>query len=284
MELGSVSCQYSKMRHQANTILAWLRAFGVEPLETVAAFRALPAVVRDYRRFCRVLTKEQAAAWPVRFEMPCLLDRRADSGTAKGHYFHQDLWVARRIYERNPERHIDVGSSVAGLVAHLAVFREVEVLDIRPQPAVIQNVTFRQHDVMGPVGEFATCCDSLLCLHALEHFGLGRYGDPIDPDGYRRGFEALAHMLRPGGRFYFSVPVGKCQRVGFNGHRVFAVPTILDLAAEALTLTGFAWVDDAGMLHEDCPASEAHIPDDVRYGCGIFELCRNVGPKINKVV
>mgnify|MGYP006185842181 CR=1 FL=1 len=27
-------------------------------------------------------------------------------------------------------------------------------------------------------------CDSLSCLHALEHFGLGRYNDPIQFDGY----------------------------------------------------------------------------------------------------
>jgi hypothetical protein len=30
-------------------------------------------------------------------------------------------------------------------------------------------------------------CDSLSCLHALEHFGLGRYGDPIDPRGHEKG-------------------------------------------------------------------------------------------------
>lgn len=255
-------------------ILAWMNAFGIDLPKTVAAFLALPAVVRDYKRFGRALDRKQATAWPVRFELPCLLDRRADSGTAKGHYFHQDLWVARRIYERKPERHIDVGSSVASLVAHLAVFREVEVLDIRPQSAVIHNITFRQHDVMGPVGEFEACCDSISCLHALEHFGLGRYGDPVDPDGYRHGFDALVRMLRPGGHLYLSVPVGKSQRVVFNAHRVFAVRTILELASEALTLTGFAWVDDAGALHEDVSIGQAQIADEVLYGCGIFEFRR----------
>ncbi len=262
------------MKRLANIVLTWMRAFGFDPRMTAVAIQSFSDVMCDYRHFCRARDGQQAVAWPVRFELPCLLDRRAVSGTAKGHYFHQDLWVARRIYERNPERHIDVGSSITSLVAHLAVFREVEVIDIRPQPEVIRNITFRQHDVMGPVGEFEACCDSVSCLSVLEHFGLGRYGDPVDPDGYRRGFDALVRMLRPGGHLYIAVPVGKPQRVVFNAHRVFAVQTILELATESLTLTGFAWVDDAGALHEDGPTGQARIADEVHYGCGIFEFRR----------
>ena len=262
------------MKYLAATILAWLRAFGIDPPKTVAAFRALPAVVRDYRRFCHARDNGQMAAWPVRFELPCLQDRRAVSGTAKGHYFHQDLWVARRIYARNPKRHIDVGSSIASLVAHLAVFRKVEVLDLRPQPAIIPNIKFRQHDIMGPVNEFRSSCDSLSCLHVLEHIGLGRYGDPLAPDGYRQAFEALARMVRPSGHLYLSVPVGTPQRIVFNGHRIFAIQTILDLAAADFKLVSFAWVDDAGDLHEDTQAGSACIPTEVQYGCGIFEFQR----------
>lgn len=262
------------MNRFAETTLAWLRAFGIDPPKTVAAFRALPAVVRDYRRFRRALGQEQSTRWPVHFALPCLQERQAVSGTARGHYFHQDLWVARRIYARNPERHIDVGSSIASLVAHLAVFREVEVLDIRPQPAVIRNMSFRQQDMMQENPALDACCDSLSCLHALEHFGLGRYGDPIDPEGYRKGFRALTRMLKPGGHLYLSVPIGQPQRIMFNGHRVFALPTILDLAEGLCQLTDFAWVDDGGMLHEKESMDTPCIPETLRYGCGIFDFHR----------
>ena len=63
--------------------------------------------------------------------------------------------------------------------------------------------------------------ESLSTLHAVEHFGLGRYGDPIHPDGWRRAAEALARVLAPGGRLYFSVPIGR-ERLVFNAHRVFS--------------------------------------------------------------
>ena len=35
-------------------------------------------------------------------------------------------------------------------------------------------------------------CDSISCLHALEHFGLGRYNDPLDPNGHLKGFNNIS--------------------------------------------------------------------------------------------
>ena len=62
-----------------------------------------------------------------------ILSDYADSaGTVKGHYFHQDLLVARLIHEHNPKRHIDIASRIDGFVAHVASFREIEVLTSAP--------------------------------------------------------------------------------------------------------------------------------------------------------
>ena len=36
------------------------------------------------------------------------------------------------------------------------------------------------------------------CLHTLEHIGLGRYGDPIDPDGRIKGLSSFASLVKPG--------------------------------------------------------------------------------------
>lgn len=40
--------------------------------------------------------------------------------------------MARWIYEAAPIKHVDVGSRVNGFVAHVASFREIEVIDVRP--------------------------------------------------------------------------------------------------------------------------------------------------------
>jgi hypothetical protein len=194
-------------------------------------------------------------------------------GTASGHYFHQDLLVARRIYERSPERHVDVGSRLDGFVAHVAVFREIVVLDIRPSASTVKNIRFVQKDVTQLDPSMIDYCDSLSCLHALEHFGLGRYGDVIDVDGYKKGFEVLTSMLRTNGILYLSVPIGR-ERIEFNGQRVFSTRRIRDMFLPSFDLIGFSYVDDAGDLHEVGIPNDDELAVDkqLEFGCGIFEL------------
>ncbi|OFW14938.1 MAG: hypothetical protein A3H27_13470 [Acidobacteria bacterium RIFCSPLOWO2_02_FULL_59_13] len=193
-----------------------------------------------------------------------------------GHYFYQDLVVARRLFEARPRKHVDVGSRIDGFVAHLAVFREVEVFDVRTISHPVPNVVFTQADLMGPLDEsLANYCDSLSCLHALEHFGLGRYGDPITYDGHLRGLGNLLHILQSGGKLYLSVPIGP-QRIEFNAHRVFSVAYLITLFAERCTIDRFSYVNDRGQLFEDVALSEDSVQSNCGcvYGCGIFELTK----------
>ena len=120
---------------------------------------------------------------------PILNEYKEQAGTATGHYFHQDLLVASLIHEVNPKRHIDVGSRIDGFVAHVAAFRTIEVLDFRPLISCgHKQIKFMQADLMSLGSHLFEITDSLSCLHALEHFGLGRYGDPINPNGHLIGF------------------------------------------------------------------------------------------------
>ena len=40
---------------------------------------------------------------------------------------------------------------------------------------------------------------SLSCLHVIEHIGLGRYGDSLDPDGSRKAAVELQRVVAVGG-------------------------------------------------------------------------------------
>lgn len=197
--------------------LHWLLSsqFGLDLRRFLLSLRGIPAFAIDWGRFRRAYKGKMTL-------VPCLHDRYEEGGTTKSEYFWQDLLVARWIFEGQPQRHVDVGSRVDGFVAHVATFREIEVFDVRPISTQIPGIVFKQADLMQPDallsgGEY---CDSLSCLHALEHFGLGRYGDPIDPLGYVRGIANMAKLIRPGGLFYLSTPIGK-DRVEFNANRVF---------------------------------------------------------------
>lgn len=237
---------------------------GLNPRRTYRALAALPRFVSDLLSFMK--------AYKGRLTLlPCLHDRFEESGFVKNEYFWQDLYVAQRIREANPERHVDIGSRIDGLVAHVASFREIEVFDIRPLHVTIPGVVFKQMDLMNPDGLVSEYCDSLSCLHALEHFGLGRYGDKVDIKGYESGLRNMVRMLSKGGTFYLSVPVG-IERVEFNGQRVVDPRTVVSLAAQnQLILKAFAWVGREGVLIEPRePEKDFKSLSEQLYALGIF--------------
>ncbi len=137
-------------------------------------------ILSDYKEFNKQFKKQQDFK-SVGF-YPILSDRYDAAGVASGHYFHQDLYVANKIFLANPHRHVDVGSRIDGFVAHVASFREIEILDIRHIESKSRNIIFKQADLMSEDFSFPEKTPSLSCLHAIEHFGLGRYGDPMDLD------------------------------------------------------------------------------------------------------
>lgn len=260
---------------QRRSIYSYFVLFGFDPRKTLRSLRGLPAYFRDLRALKRQRSTA-AKDFPFGRSHPCLAERNEDSGSANGHYFHQDLLVARRIYCNTPTKHVDVGSRVDGFVAHVASYRPIEVFDIRPLTNSIPNIQFTQADLMNPVGDhLVNYCDSLSCLHALEHFGLGRYGDPVTYDGYLAGLENLRRILKPKGKFYFSVPIGP-QRIEFNAHRVFAVSYLLECFSGHYDIDQFSYVDDRGDLHENVGIHSEDVKNNYGcfYGCGIFEMTK----------
>lgn len=232
----------------------------------------MPRFARDWRKFRR------GYDGPLTL-VPCLHDWSEEGGATKNEYFWQDLLVARWIFEDQPKKHVDVGSRVDGFVAHVASFREVEVFDVRPISTQIQNIKFTQADLMSSAGLPAGgrgYCDSLSCLHALEHFGLGRYGDPVDPVGYQRGFANMALLLRSGGVFYLSVPVGR-ERVEFNANRVFDPSSIVKQGeVNGLVLQGLTVIEEGGVVTE-VPITQEVLKGlaEANYSLGIFVFTKS---------
>lgn len=250
-------------------ILHWFIQFGFNPITTFKALAGTFHYFKDYLQFKNNYSYNS----PLRPNMPCLTDRYEKSGSTRTHYFHQDLHVARKIFQNSPQKHVDIGSRVDGFVAHVASYRPIEVFDIRPLDHNLPNITFTQCDLMSPPQDLYEYTDSLSCLHALEHFGLGRYGDPIDPNGHLKGLKNISSILKSGGILYLSVPIGP-ERIEFNANRVFSIQTILQMTQHDFTLVDFSYVDDQGNMNTvlDLEIVQKEKSFNQFFGCGIFEF------------
>ena len=87
--------------------------------------------VKHYPKFFADLRSWKRQGGKVTRMRPVLDNFYSEAGVYERDYFHQDLLVAQSIYERKPKRHVDFGSKIEGLVAHVASFRKIEVFDIR---------------------------------------------------------------------------------------------------------------------------------------------------------
>lgn len=244
--------------------LYWLaNQIGFDPLAFVRALQNLPRFVGEWRRFRATYNGE------LRLK-PCLHDYHDEGGSTRNEYFWQDLLIAQKIFSRNPRRHVDIGSRIDGFVAHVASFRTIELLDIRPVSSKIPGVIFTQADLMSPRSDMESYCDSLSCLHALEHFGLGRYGDALDINGAELGIQNMSRMLEPGGVLYLSTPIGR-SRVEFNANWVFDPRRIVESATKSgLRLDSLeVFAGGAVKLIEDASSSMVELSKS-DYSLGMF--------------
>lgn len=250
-----------------------LNQFGVYPKKTFYSLKGIPSFF--YNLF--VLKKQIKNGYKdfrIKNYYPQLSDKYdSAAGALPHHYFKQDIFIANRIFKNNPERHVDIGSRIDGFVAHVASFRQIEVFDIRKLELNVPGIHFIQADLMGDDFSYTDYCDSVSCLHVIEHFGLGRYGDKTDVYGFKKGLNNIYRILKKDGKFYFSVPIGR-QRIEYNAHRVFSVKYLAELFKDKYKTLSFSYIDDEDNFYESVELKEEYVNNNFNcnYGCGIFEL------------
>ncbi len=235
---------------------------GINLRKLCQSLLGLPKFFFDYIKFRRLFRVK----YSIR---PCLGDHLQSSASIKNEYFFQDLYVARQIFKSKPIEHIDVGSRVDGFVAHVASFMKIKVLDIRPQFAKVENIEFIQQDLTN-LNSLVNSCHSISCLHALEHFGLGRYGDNISQDAFLLGLRNLASMLAKNGLLYLSIPIG-IPCIYFNSHRVSSPTEIIEhFQTLGCNLVAFAYYHDGKFNESSDIYSDIKMLINVKYALGIF--------------
>lgn len=208
---------------------------------------------------------------------PILNEYRSEAGGVEPTYFYMDVIMANQIIKKQPKKHFDIGSRVDGFISHLiSAGIETTLIDVRPLSVnkipEIPELHFLQSDATSLSNIKNNSINSLSSLHAVEHFGLGRYGDPIDPAGPFKAMSEMERVLAKDGMLYFAVPVGTCERVVFNAHRIFNIQTIVR-SFSGLALQKFYLLHNgnATLYTEQDVASEKYLETLGYEGdCGLF--------------
>lgn len=216
---------------------------------------------------------------PISSLHPCL---SGETHPYDRHYMHQDSWLIEKLTALPPsKRHVSVGGRVDGFLwQYIALGNDVLYLDINRPPLSHERLIYKYFDLAEQIPTDITSYGSVSCMHVLEHIGLGRYGDNLDPDGWRRGLNTLASITSWWGSLYLSVPIGN-PRVCFNAHRIFdPVVFRLELRKNGLMFIDTAVVDDNGVLHyHDNPEYYRHS----RYALGLYHMKKVPDENLQKI-
>jgi len=225
---------------------------------------ALSAFHDEFNRFVELSGNDPRL--PVRSDdtNPQLSDRASHTPVDR-HYTYHPAWAARVLAKTRPKKHVDI-SSVVSFSAIVSAFIPVEFYDFRPAPLVLDGLITAAADLTSlhfPSDSIA----SLSCMHVIEHIGLGRYGDSLDPDGDLKAIGELVRVLAPGGDLLVATPVGR-PRVEFNAHRVYDHEAFARYFSP-LELVEFALIEEhgGGGLMVAPPAERVRAES---YGCGCF--------------
>lgn len=248
-------------------VIRFFSSFLFDPISLLYKWRAIPIFILNTIKYNK--NYKNADLTNFYFDISNMYfttqDKYLPSGIAQGHYFHQDLWAAKKIFESNISFHIDIGSRIDGFIAHILPFCKVEYVDIRNLTSKVENLYFKQASILSlPYKDKSI--DSLSCLHVIEHIGLGRYGDDIDSMGHIKAAKELTRVLATGGKLYLGTPIGK-EKLCFDAHRIFNPNTVIEMFAP-LKLIEFNLIDDNGSkIHFNASFEDAL---KCKYGCGLF--------------
>jgi SAM-dependent methyltransferase len=234
-------------------------------------FKATKPSSKLFKKQFKTLKKQEASTLK-RFDFdkidlyPCLNDATTNTGFDR-HYIYHPAWAARIINSYNPEKHVDI-SSTLHFCSILSAFIPVDFYDYRPANLSLSNLKSLPGDVLNlPFADRSI--SSISCMHTIEHIGLGRYNDPLDYDGDIKAVAELKRVLAEGGNLLFVVPLGNRSKIQFNAHRIYTKDSVLSLFNE-LTLKEFALIPE-----DETDGGLVVNPDDALlakqiYGCGCF--------------
>lgn len=221
--------------------------------------------INDFIEFKKLTNNKNRFQIKWKDRYPQLFDRTSDT-SFDTHYTYHPAWAARILAEIKPKKHIDI-SSILNFSTMVSAFIPTEFYDYRPANIKLSNLISKKADLTS-LPFYNNSVESLSCMHTVEHIGLGRYGDPIDPDGDIKAMRELSRVLSINGNFLFVTPIGK-PKIQFNAHRVYSYEQIISYFPD-LILKEFSLIPDNAIDTGIITNASKELANEQNYACGCF--------------
>jgi SAM-dependent methyltransferase len=183
------------------------------------------------------------------------------------HYLYHTAWASRVLFKIKPKIHYDFASDLR-FVTIISSFVKIVQYNLSIPTIKLSNLEFRSTDLTKMKNIKSNSLKSVSCMHVVEHIGLGRYGDKINPSADKVAINELIRVLAPGGNLLFVTPVG-IPKIFFNAHRVYAYEDILRFFS-CLSLKEFSFIGDNGFYSGLELSPKINRIANHNYGCGCF--------------
>lgn len=183
------------------------------------------------------------------------------------HYLYHTSWASRVLSKMNPKIHFDFASDLR-FVTMLSSHIKIVQYNLSIPTVKLDNLEFRTTNLTKMDNIKSNSLNSASCMHVVEHVGLGRYGDDINPEGDKDAIKELIRILAPGANLLFVVPVGK-PRIFFNAHRVYSYEEILNYFV-SFKLKEFSLIEDDSFEKGIIINADPNKVKNNKYACGCF--------------
>ena len=164
-------------------------------------------------------------------------------------YGNTDTWLYEALDSCSVE-----GKTVAVMGSILPWYESIVLANGGQPTAIDYNQTFYEHPEIKQttISEYWKNPEKFDCafsISSFEHDGLGRYGDPINPNGDIRAMKEMKSIIKKDGLLYLAVPTG-IDKIVWNAHRVYGnirLPLLID---------GFKIIETFGLLDSDYEVDE----------------------------
>ena len=196
-----------------------------------------------------------------------LVDSFIDKVKSKSylHYPETDLWLydAMEKYQNHikNKRVLIIGSEEPCYEACALFYGAKDITVVEYQKVISEHPQI----TTVTVDEFSKMTekyDVAISISSVEHSGLGRYGDPIDPNGDMEAMKFLYNNLKEDAICFLSVPIGLDQII-WNAHRVYGnirFPLLFDLIESDYEINEIIKRKNGKNPHREGVSGGAHQP------------------------